>query len=84
MAQKASSSEGPLEISVHCDVEVFGWLVRYVTGAVSQEQLDVERVLPLLIAGNFLQARGGTEEAVVAGTGGGDGGGDYAAAREWD
>ncbi|KAG2437970.1 hypothetical protein HXX76_005585 [Chlamydomonas incerta] len=58
VAHKASSSqgrEGPVEISVHCDVDVFDWLVRYVTGAVSREHLSVERVLALLIAGNFLQ-----------------------------
>ncbi|KAG2450589.1 hypothetical protein HYH02_004429 [Chlamydomonas schloesseri] len=61
VAQKASCSqgrEGPLEISVHCDVEVFAWLVRYVTGAVSRDQLNVEQVLALLIAGNFLQMDG--------------------------
>eukprot|EP00198_Chlamydomonas_reinhardtii_P011102 XP_001700439.1 predicted protein [Chlamydomonas reinhardtii] len=46
VAQKASSSEGPLEISVHCDVEVFGWLMdRLVTDCLTFMAQHLSEVL---------------------------------------
>ncbi|KAG2493747.1 hypothetical protein HYH03_007970 [Edaphochlamys debaryana] len=45
----------PLEISVHCDVAVFEWLLGYCTGKHSRADIAPERVLPLLISSHFLQ-----------------------------
>ncbi|GLC51593.1 hypothetical protein PLESTB_000519300 [Pleodorina starrii] len=45
----------PVEISVHCDVAVFEWLLGYCNGSVTREHITVEGVLQLLIASNFLQ-----------------------------
>ncbi|GLI68586.1 hypothetical protein VaNZ11_013056 [Volvox africanus] len=54
--QKSVDSRAvPVEISVHCDVAVFEWLLGYCNGRVTREHITVEGVLPLLIASNFLQ-----------------------------
>ena len=55
-----SSSRPPTEMSVHCDVEVFAWLLEYVNatagpgGIAEGPTLTVENVVPVLISSGAL------------------------------
>ncbi|EEH60371.1 uncharacterized protein MICPUCDRAFT_7831, partial [Micromonas pusilla CCMP1545] len=67
-----SSSRPPTEMSVHCDVEVFAWLLEYVNatagpgGIAEGPTLTVENVVPVLISsGALLFALRLTEEALA-------------------
>ena len=42
-------------ISVHCDVRVFAWLMRYVHSAEAPPPLDAASVISILISSDFLQ-----------------------------
>lgn len=42
-----------VDISVHCECEVFAWLLAYAEGR--RHELTAGEVLPILIASNFLQ-----------------------------
>lgn len=53
----AATPAQTLEITVHCDVLIFEWLLGYINGAVGADAIRPDRVLPLLIASNFLQVR---------------------------
>lgn len=44
-----------VDISVHCECDVFAWLLAYAEGRASK--LTAQAVLPILIASNFLQVR---------------------------
>lgn len=47
-----------VELSVHCDVRIFGWLLQYAKSASDTlATLTNDMVLPVLISSNFLQAR---------------------------
>lgn len=43
-----------LEISVHCDVEIFEWLMQYML-AKDKPQLEMAKVISILISSDFLQ-----------------------------
>jgi hypothetical protein len=43
-----------LEISVHCDVEIFEWLMQYML-AKDRPQLEMNKVISILISSDFLQ-----------------------------
>ena len=43
------------EIDVHCDMEVFEWLINHITG--KSMVLEVESVVSILISSNFLQMK---------------------------
>lgn len=53
LAGSARSEE--LEISVHCDVNVFEWLVAYMEDQSKAESLDENTVVSILISSEFLQ-----------------------------
>lgn len=48
-----------MDISVHCDLQIFDWLMRWVKReTVSQEmwpRLDPTNVVPILVSASFLQ-----------------------------
>lgn len=47
-----------VEISVHCDVMVFGWLLQYAKaarGSAEPPELDFSNCIPILISSHFLQ-----------------------------
>jgi hypothetical protein len=43
-----------LDISVHCDVAIFEWLMRYIKDK-SDPQLTVRNVISILISSNYLK-----------------------------
>jgi Domain of unknown function (DUF3342)/CHORD len=43
-----------LEISVHCDVDIFEWLMQYMLGK-ERPQLEMNKVISILISSEFLQ-----------------------------
>lgn len=43
-----------LEISVHCDVDIFEWLMQYMLGK-DRPQLEMNKVISILISSEFLQ-----------------------------
>ena len=43
-----------LEISVHCDVDIFDWLMQYMLGK-DKPQLEMNKVISILISSEFLQ-----------------------------
>jgi len=43
-----------LEISVHCDVDIFDWLMQYINGE-ERPRLEVAKVISILISSEFLQ-----------------------------
>lgn len=53
LAENESSCD--LDISVHCDVEIFEWLMNYIHDPCSQPQLDKSIVVSILISSEFLQ-----------------------------
>lgn len=53
--QPKPGSRQLLEISVHCDVYVFEWLLGYAEGRNPAADLPHEQLLPVLIASDFLQ-----------------------------
>lgn len=50
-----------MDISVHCDVQIFEWLMRWVKReSIEPElwpQLDATNVVPILVSASFLQVR---------------------------
>ena len=53
--QPKAGAQNQLEISVHCDVVVFEWMMQYIAGQAAAAQLPLDQLLPVLIASNFLQ-----------------------------
>ena len=43
-----------LEISLHCDVDIFDWLMQYMLGK-DKPQLEMNKVISILITSEFLQ-----------------------------
>lgn len=52
-AHARESYTDDLEISVHCDVAIFEWLMRYVKN--KREPLTVKNVISILISSNYLK-----------------------------
>ncbi|CAD7943196.1 unnamed protein product [Amoebophrya sp. A25] len=50
-----SSASDDVEISVHCDVGVFAWLVRYMDNPAYISKLSASTVVSILISAQFLQ-----------------------------
>lgn len=48
-----------MDISVHCDIQIFEWLMRWVKKELTPEEdwpkLDFECVIPVLVSAAFLQ-----------------------------
>jgi hypothetical protein len=54
-----SSSIEDIDISVHCDINIFEWLMNYIHRRIgdSQPKLEVTNVISILISSEFLQIR---------------------------
>uniref|UniRef100_A0A7S1XVF4 SANT and BTB domain-containing protein n=1 Tax=Phaeomonas parva TaxID=124430 RepID=A0A7S1XVF4_9STRA len=50
-----NSSQDDVDISVHCDVHIFEWLMEYVHSVNSPPKLDPSCVISILISSDFLQ-----------------------------
>ena len=51
-----------IDISVHCDINIFDWLMRYVHK--KEPKLEVKNSVSILISSDFLQMKGLVEESV--------------------
>ncbi|GAB5360126.1 hypothetical protein AAMO2058_000600500 [Amorphochlora amoebiformis] len=52
------SSTEDIDISVHCDVHVFQWLMNYINSPKDPPKLDLRNVMSILISSDFLQMNG--------------------------
>lgn len=52
-----------IDISVHCDITIFDWLMKYVHG--NAPQLDIKNAISILISSDFLQMAGLVEESIT-------------------
>ena len=53
LAENGNSCD--LDISVHCDIQIFEWLMNYIHNSFSRPQLDKSIVVSILISSDFLQ-----------------------------
>lgn len=53
-----SSSFEEIDISVHCDVHIFQWLMNYIKKPRARPELDIRNVISILISSDFLQMEG--------------------------
>ena len=51
-----------IDISVHCDINIFDWLMRYVHK--KEPKLEIKNSVSILISSDFLQMRGLVEESL--------------------
>ena len=51
-----------IDISVHCDIGIFDWLMRYIHN--KEAQIEVKNAVSILISGDFLQMKGLVEVAL--------------------
>lgn len=49
---KMTDSADDIEISVHCDIKIFEWLMNYLNDL--KPNLEVSTVIPILISADFL------------------------------
>lgn len=49
---KATDSAEDIDISVHCDIKIFEWLMNYLHS--TYPKLEVSTVIPILISADFL------------------------------
>ena len=59
---EADSSED-LDISVHCDVKIFDWLMKYVRDK-SDPKIENKNVISILISSDFLRMAGLVDECI--------------------
>jgi hypothetical protein len=52
-----------IDISVHCDVEIFEWLMKYLQES-EQPELNVSNVISILISSDFLQMEGLVDKCI--------------------
>ena len=52
-----------IDISVHCDISIFDWLMKYVHGL--KPQMEVKTAISILISSDFLQMAGLVEESLI-------------------
>lgn len=52
-----------IDISVHCDINIFDWLMRYIHR--KDPQIEVKNSVSILISSDFLQMAGLVEEALI-------------------
>ena len=57
-----SKSLDDIDISVHCDITIFDWLMRYVHG--KEPKLEIKNAVSILISSDFLQMERLINEAV--------------------
>jgi Domain of unknown function (DUF3342) len=50
-----NSNNCDLDISVHCDIHIFEWLMSYIHNSFSRPQIDKSIVVSILISSDFLQ-----------------------------
>ncbi|CAJ1353870.1 unnamed protein product [Effrenium voratum] len=60
------SPDDEVEISVHCDIKVFEWLVEYMEGSREVSALDTKDLVSILISADFLQMETLVEECLAA------------------
>jgi hypothetical protein len=58
-----SKSLDDIDISVHCDVSIFEWLMKYVHG--SQPKLEIKNAVSILISSDFLQMKNLTDDSIM-------------------
>jgi len=51
-----------IDISVHCDINIFDWLMRYIHK--KEPKLDIKNDISILISSDFLQMAALVEESV--------------------
>ena len=49
---KMTDSVDDIDISVHCDIKIFDWLINYLNEA--NPRIEVSNVIPILISADFL------------------------------
>ena len=52
-----------IDISVHCDISIFDWLMQYVHGL--KPAMEIKNAISILISSDFLQMAGLVEESLV-------------------
>ena len=57
-----SKSADDIDISVHCDINIFDWLMRYIHR--KEPQVEVKNAVSILISSDFLQMEDLVEEAL--------------------
>ncbi|CAK9099009.1 unnamed protein product [Durusdinium trenchii] len=60
------SPDDEVEISVHCDIKVFEWLVEYMDGSRQVSSLEAKDVVAILISADFLQMQALVEQCLEA------------------
>ena len=68
-----ATSVDDIDISVHCDIKIFEWLMKYLKLKESEQQkppdenspkLDIKNVISILISSDFLQMKGLVQECI--------------------
>ena len=57
-----SKSLDDIDISVHCDINIFDWLMRYIH--MKEPVIEIKNAVSILISSEFLQMEGLVEEAL--------------------
>lgn len=52
-----------IDISVHCDISIFDWLMKFVHGL--KPQMEIKTAVSILISSDFLQMAGLVEESLI-------------------
>ena len=58
-----SKSLDDIDISVHCDINIFDWLMRYIHR--KEPQIEIKNSVSILISSDFLQMAELVEEALT-------------------
>jgi hypothetical protein len=66
-----ATSVDDIDISVHCDIKIFEWLMKYLKQKENQEpvdengpKLDIKNVISILISSDFLQMKVLVQECI--------------------
>lgn len=67
-----ATSVDDIDISVHCDIKIFEWLMKYLKQKESEiikppdelPRLDIKNVISILISSDFLQMKGLVQECI--------------------
>ena len=57
-----SKSASDIDISVHCDIGIFDWLMRYIH--MREPSIEVKNAVSILISSEFLKMKGLVEKAL--------------------
>ena len=58
-----SKTVDDIDISVHCDINIFDWLMRYIHR--QEPQVEVKNAVSILISSDFLQMQDLVEESLI-------------------